>query len=371
VSQIPAPEGTGDLGPIDGGGRSAVHAARPALGARGRATLCAALGVALWGCGSPGPDAARSRAQIATDTGDWQGAAERWYAIYEREGVTDPQPCAETARALIGLGDAEGAARFAELGLRDHPRCVELFEVQAEALVAQGFLRAAEGWYERALSIDPDRAPSLRGLAGQRIALGMEASAVRPLERLVELGQADAESWRMLAFARQTAGDPLGAFDAWSEAFERGAGGQADLVRAAGLCLRPEVEAARPAALDTSRAWLARAIDVDPQCTPAHFQLGVLLERAGDRAGAERAYLRAVETDPANLTALTNLAVLYAELGQVERTRAMVELALDLEPDDGRRAALVRLLQESEERSARRGAAPVAPGAQEPGAQER
>jgi Flp pilus assembly protein TadD len=351
VSQIPSSEGTADPEPLDGRGGSGVHGPpeRRQAGDRRRAALCAALGIALCGCGAPRYDAARSRAQIATDAGDWLGAAERWYAIYERDGVSDPRPCAETARALIELGDPEGAARFVELGLRDHPESVELLEIQGDALVAQGFLRAAEGWYERALSIDPDRAPSLLGLAEQRMALGMEATALRPLRRLVELGRADDACWRMLAIARQAAGDPVGAFDAWTEVFGRGAGRQPDRVRAAGLCLEPEVEAGRAEASARCRAWLAEAIELDPQCSPAHFQLGVLLERSGDVRGAERAYLRAVETDPANLTALTNLAVLYAEEGDAERTRAMVELALDLEPDEARRAALVRLLDRSEE----------------------
>lgn len=340
-----------DPGAIDGRGRRSVHAARLRVPAGRGAALCAALGLALGSCSTPSHDAARSRAQIATDAGDWQGAAERWYAIYEREGVTDPRPCAETARALIELGDPEGASRFAELGLRDHPDSAELHEIQAEALVAQGFLRAAEGWYERALSIEPDRTTSLQGLARQRMALGMESSAIRPLQRLADLGKADGASWRMLALARHASGDPVGSYDAWLQVFERDAGEQSDRVRAAGLCLEPAVEQARPRAVEVCRGWLAGAIDADPQCSPAHFQLGVLLERKGDVEGAERAYLRAVETDPANLTALTNLAILYAEQGEVERTHAMVELALDLEPDQGRRAALVRLLERSERRA--------------------
>lgn len=83
---------------------------------------------------------------------------------------------------------------------------------------------------------------------------------------------------------------------------------------------------------------------MDPQCTTAHFQLGVLSEETGAYDAAIAHYRRAVETDPSCLIALRNLAVLYSGRNEEPKTREMVQRALQLEQDADRRRALLRLL---------------------------
>jgi tetratricopeptide (TPR) repeat protein len=92
-----------------------------------------------------------------------------------------------------------------------------------------------------------------------------------------------------------------------------------------------------------------RAIDSDPNCTSAHFQLGVLSEDSGAYDAAIDHYRTAVATDPSCLVALTNLAILYSGRGDIARTQEMVDMALPLERDEARRKALLKLLEPREE----------------------
>jgi Flp pilus assembly protein TadD len=91
-------------------------------------------------------------------------------------------------------------------------------------------------------------------------------------------------------------------------------------------------------------SWLRTAVERDPQCVRAHFQLGVLCEELGRREEAIEHYRRAVEIDPGCLMALTNLAILYSSHGDESHAREMVDRALALEQDGNRRRALQKLL---------------------------
>lgn len=302
------------------------------------------------GCAAQSPRKAtmgtRSSAERATRSGDWAAAADTWYAIFLNGGSSQVEPCVETARALIELGDAQSASSIVKVGLENHPDDPLLLEMMGEALAASGFRRAAEGWYERALARDPDCASCLRGLARQRMALGKESAAVRPLERLVALDEADYEVQLLLARSRTASGDLVGAFDAWSRAFELGHGELEDRLAAAVLYTDGRVRRAHPGAAAKCAGWLSESIARDPQCTRAHFLLGVLRERLGELGRAETSYRRAVETDPACLMALTNLAILYSTQGDLAKTQATVDRALALETDEHRRRALARLLED-------------------------
>jgi Flp pilus assembly protein TadD len=340
---IPPPE------VMDAAGGSEVHARGrcPRRRRLWRAALLACL-LGAGACRTPPSRAAlstRASAEHATRSGEWRAAADRWYELFLAGDGADAKPCLETARALIELGDGQSAAGILEVGLAHHPDDPDLLEMKGDALVASGFRLAAEAWYERALGQDPGRVSCLRSLARQRMALGKESAAVHPLQRIIELGGEDLETWLLLAKAQQADGELVAAYDAWCHALTLGEAGIPDVLQAALLCLEGSVREARPEAMRHCTGWLEHAVERDPQCTRAHFQLGVLYERSGEIDKAVGSYRRAIETDPACLMALTNLAILYSTTGDEAGTREMVDLALRLETDDGRRHALVRLLE--------------------------
>jgi lipopolysaccharide biosynthesis regulator YciM len=118
-----------------------------------------------------------------------------------------------------------------------------------------------------------------------------------------------------------------------------------DTVEAASLIVDESFLRAHPEAAERMCGWLERAVAREPQCTRAHFQLGVLAEEVGRREEAIEHYRRAIEIDPACLMSLTNLSILYASLGDEKGTREMVSRALALEQDGNRRKALQKLIE--------------------------
>ncbi len=295
---------------------------------------------------------ARSVAEAATREGDWRAAASRWHDVYLSEGQNSPEPCIETARALLQLGDATSAINMVQLGLERHPDHPDLLELRSEALVALGFRRAAEECYEHVLELQQDRVSALIGIARLRIALENEAAAVPSIRQAIELTGGDADMYTLLANALRASNDPLGAIDAYGKLFVVREGTLDELIAAATLCMAEPVLEVRPDARQIGVRWLKKAIDIDPQSTQAHFQLAVLHEELGDTQDAIVHYRRAIETDPSCLMALTNLAIVYASLGDHEHAAEIVSLALKLERDSNRRRALVRLLEPFESKQA-------------------
>lgn len=288
------------------------------------------------------PDA--KAAAAATQRGDWRAAAERWWAVWLASPEGDARACAEAAHALIELGDAESADNLLDQGLALFPKDANLFEWKSRSLEKLGFRRAAEEYQQRALELEPSRASALLGLGRLRVDLGLETSAVGPLRQFVTQTGGDMASYSLLARALRGSGDASGSYQAWRRAFELGQPKVEELLSASSLALDPDVRGAHPEAPATSRGWLERALTLDPMCTRAHFQLGLLSHELGAYEQATEHYRRAVETDPGCLMAITNLAILHSGAGDEVGTRNMVGRALELEKDADRRRALQRLL---------------------------
>jgi lipopolysaccharide biosynthesis regulator YciM len=90
--------------------------------------------------------------------------------------------------------------------------------------------------------------------------------------------------------------------------------------------------------------WLEVSVGENPEHTAAYFQHGVLSEALGNHGEAIDSYRMSIYTDPNFLPALTNLALLYAELDREGPCREMVARAVELESNRQRRAALQQLL---------------------------
>ena len=75
----------------------------------------------------------------------------------------------------------------------------------------------------------------------------------------------------------------------------------------------------RGRALARARGAARHAASLAPQDPGTHFTLGLVLAAAGDRAGAETAYRRTLELDPAHSAAHNNLASLQASIGPGSR----------------------------------------------------
>ena len=76
-----------------------------------------------------------------------------------------------------------------------------------------------------------------------------------------------------------------------------------------------------------------QALQLDPQCSQAAFQLALLLDLHGDEEGALELYLSLAKRSPVHVNALLNLATVYEDEGKFEDALECVERVLDEYPN--------------------------------------
>jgi tetratricopeptide (TPR) repeat protein len=88
---------------------------------------------------------------------------------------------------------------------------------------------------------------------------------------------------------------------------------------------------------DEALAKLGDALKVNPQALAAQMLAGIVHERKGDIAEAQRAYEKALALNPRFAPAANNLAVLYSEHGgDMEKALQLAQRAKEASPDDPR-----------------------------------
>lgn len=297
---------------------------------------------------SAGVDANERLAEAATQRGDWPVAVDLWHRVYLADQLENPRPCLETSRALLELGDPDSAEALLRDGVRRFPEDGALHELHGVALEESGYRRAAEAAYVRALELQPALVRALEGLGRVRLHLGLERSAIPPLQRLVEL-EPEPEALRLLARAGLGAGDHLVAYDTFQQLLDESEGTLEELMDAAGLGLDSSLSSHRRSSSLVCEGWLVRALEMDPQRTRAHILLGAYRGLAGDDAAAATHLRRALETDPACVEALLDLAAVQMRLAEVEKAQVLLEQASGIAEDESSRARLARLLLRAEE----------------------
>ena len=85
---------------------------------------------------------------------------------------------------------------------------------------------------------------------------------------------------------------------------------------------------------DEARAAYQRAIELDPDHSDAHVNLGRMLHEEGAPLAAQQHYRRALESDPSHPTAAFNLGVALEDLGRLNEARNAYLRALELDPEN-------------------------------------
>jgi tetratricopeptide (TPR) repeat protein len=98
--------------------------------------------------------------------------------------------------------------------------------------------------------------------------------------------------------------------------------------------------------LDSERTQLEAAVKLDPQLASAQKELGYVLARSGDAAGAVEHFQLAVQSAPGWVDAWINLAAELAIEAQFPEARKAVEMALRLDPDNPQARALSKRIAE-------------------------
>jgi Tfp pilus assembly protein PilF len=84
--------------------------------------------------------------------------------------------------------------------------------------------------------------------------------------------------------------------------------------------------------VDDAYWWARAAVVADPPRATAYNTLGVIYQRRGALALAERAYRAALEREPDNVVAMQNLGPMLAQLGQTEEAQALARRVASIQP---------------------------------------
>jgi len=95
---------------------------------------------------------------------------------------------------------------------------------------------------------------------------------------------------------------------------------------------RQVLSGAVPTSLEETIAGCRRVGEENPECAELQVDLGVRLDRAGDREGAVACYRRALALDPASHAAYNNLGTIFASLGDTQTALIFLEAAAMLDP---------------------------------------
>jgi tetratricopeptide (TPR) repeat protein len=183
--------------------------------------------------------------------------------------------------------------------------------------------RIPERKVRRVLERVRDQLPAGRSLAAVRIAADGERVVVRDGDAVFEpeSGQALFD-FSVAEIAEKSA--PLARRNARIAE-------QKDLTAEEWYDLGCEVE---PIDADEARTAYQRALELDPNLSDAHVNLGRLLHEDDAPAAAEKHYRRALEIDPENETAAFNLGVALDDLGRLREAIVAYRRALELDPNN-------------------------------------
>lgn len=84
--------------------------------------------------------------------------------------------------------------------------------------------------------------------------------------------------------------------------------------------------------IDDAYWWARSAVAQSPRDATAYNTLGVIYQRHGDQAMAERAFRAALEREPENLPVLQNLGPMLAAQGRTEEAQALARRAAAIQP---------------------------------------
>ncbi len=125
-------------------------------------------------------------------------------------GIACPQSRSiyEQAASDIQAGHAPAAIQILEARLHESPQDLRALTLMGMALLAQDRREEGNGYFQKALQVNPDYAPALRNLASSHMAAGKPDSARAQFERLIALTPADPGGYLGLAQACIQLGEP-------------------------------------------------------------------------------------------------------------------------------------------------------------------
>ena len=207
------------------------------------------------------------------------------------------------ALGLLGRGSGAEAATLLQQLLKLNVRAFEAHLYLGNAYFVMGRHEAAIGEYEIASQLNPGLASPQFEAAKALSAKGDSAAAVARARRGLEIEPASFYGRYTLGVVFQKAGQWGDALTEFGRAVELNGNDPRARANLASAAMRTDN-------VEIARAQFEAMIALSYQVAPAHYNLGVIAARRGDRGEAERRYKLALKADPAFSPARKALATL-------------------------------------------------------------
>jgi len=263
-----------------------------------------------------------------------------------REQFLDPYSFLRAGMANEHTGDHKGAERAYRRGLEIAPDDAELRNALGWTLFQDGRSAEAVAEYKRALAVDPNHAKSHNNLALALVELGQLEEAAGHFEKSLEI-EPRAEIYSDLGFTMARLGKSEEARANYQKALaldpncasahfnlavafvQAGKFGEAESHYRQALAGKPTAEThnglgyvlAQQGRADEALAEFRKAIEVNPNLTPAYNNLADALAKQGKLEEAEQYYRRSLAEKPS--------AAVYNALGVVLRRLGKMDEAAD------------------------------------------
>ncbi len=270
------------------------------------------------------------------ESGDLIGARGQVEKLVAQNGNAD-------AHRLAGeldekLGDPLAAVHELERAVREDPTEQNYFEWGSELLLHRAVWQAKDVFSAGAKAY-PKSARMLTALGATLFAGALYDEAAQRLCQASDLNPADPEPYLFMGKIEISAPNPLACVEQKLSRF---------------LKLRPQDPLANyyyamtvwkqkgqsidPGTLQRVEELLTKAVTIDPQCSEAYLQLGVLESTRRDYAKAIGYYIKAIQANPELSDAHYRLGVAYDRVGDKEKAKKEFQLHEDI---DKQQAALV------------------------------
>ncbi|MBI4717050.1 MAG: tetratricopeptide repeat protein [Planctomycetes bacterium] len=210
---------------------------------------------------------------------------------------------AELLRSKYNNDEEDGSIADYTAALRINEKLPEAYVGLGEVLLESWSFEEVEKNAEQALAINPNESTALHLLARKFIRERRYQQAIDTAERALTVNPND-----LTAMA----------------------------LRGAGSACRYDEPAAE--------AMRARAAAINPRCAILHRVLGDALSGIRQYAASEQEYLRAIEYDPTDANARTELGMMYMQWGREDKARDALDAAWTLDPFNKRTKFTLELL---------------------------
>jgi tetratricopeptide (TPR) repeat protein len=251
---------------------------------------------------------------IATNQFD---AAEKLVVARLVEHPQDADLITDLAEIRLSQGRAAEALRLASDAERVGGATALRAQISGLAESASGHLTPAETQFRQAIQLDPKFVPAHYFLARLLYTRNRFDEAIQESKKTIALSPDFVRAYENLGLCYEGKDDPKQAEPWYREAIERNSQSpnktEWPMLDYATLLVREDrIQEARP--------YLEQAISVNPRNAQSHFQMGILLEKAGDPKGSLEQLRNALQLDPKLPGALYRAARVCKKLGREQES---------------------------------------------------